>query len=150
MNDKELEQFNKEVEALSMAAYEEGKKDGENRDIVDALTGEEKSPQNRLFSKVIDLKDTTKASFLTTEELGAAEIPVRTSQWLSLYSEEMGNKGLAKMFNKEAEIILATALSKKGFLIDKATTQTKISRMGREITPEKKSFFGKSKKEEQY
>ena len=52
-----------------------------------------------------------------------ARLPVRTQQELANFCKLCGMKDFARMFESEAQIVLATSLSKEGFLDKLAVTQ---------------------------
>jgi len=99
------------------------------------------------FMKIIALKNNAKTAFLNEDELGYSKIPVRTNLELANYCKAMGNKGYADYFIDEAQIMLSTSLSRKGFLIQQAVTQRKESEFKTRIpVTQRKGFF--TKKEE--
>ena len=68
-----------------------------------------------------------KTANLTSDELGLAKIPVRTNLEIASYCEFMGMKGFAEVFMEDAQIVLATSLSREGFLAKLAVTTQKFS-----------------------
>jgi len=125
--------------------------------IASAMKGNEPTTDDKqsvpafLFN-VATADDSTKIGNLDdskeNNELGSPKHNVRGSLRLARISNQiMGNTYFTKWFNSEAESTLATSLSKQGFLVRQATTQTKqIS----DITKRRKinkGWFG-SKKEE--
>jgi len=106
--------------------------------------GEEKVGIFHFFNEVLKTGDTSKVSNLDDK----TELPsVRLLQSTALYSEEMGLTLVADYLRKEAEIVLATADSKKGFLIQQIVTQKKELKTKSGDTRGKKGWF--KKKEEQ-
>lgn len=101
------------------------------------------------FKYVLRLKNTIKTGNLTETELGVAEFPVRTSKWLALFSESMGNKGFAKLFDGEAEIITASSLSRKGFLPKLAVTTNKVTTVGSRGSGRRRGLFSRKEREDE-
>lgn len=84
---------------------------------------EEKVNVYSYFKKVLAMKDNLKTANLKEEELGTVVTPVRTNEQIALYCESMGMKGFADYFKKESQILLASSLSRDGFLDKLAVTQ---------------------------
>jgi hypothetical protein len=110
---------------------------------------EQKETNITFFSRVIKTKDSTKVGNLSEEELGISRLPVRTYKELALQCNELfEEKEFGDFFDKQAEIQLATSLSKGGFLIKQVGTSRKEVA---DMTPQKKanpSYFKKKDKEE--
>jgi len=108
-----------------------------------APQAEEKQNIFSFFKRVIFMKDTTRTSNLTNDELGFTKIPVRTNLILSLYSEQMGLSGLSNHFMRESQIISDSSLSREGFLDKLAVTQKREmeSKTRRSNLPQKKGWF---------
>ena len=88
------------------------------------------------FRDVIRNKDSSKIGNLNDEELGMPQLPVRTLQELGMLSKEVFNRDtFADYFNEQAEIVLATSLSKSGFLIKQVGTSKKEIA---DVTPKEK------------
>ena len=109
---------------------------------------EDKQNIYNYFKKVIAMLDNTKTANLTDDELGVAKIPVRTNQELALYCEKMGMKGFADYFKNEAQILLATSLSREGFLDKLAVTQKRESEFKTKAPKVNKGWFQKKKQPE--
>lgn len=112
-----------------------------------ATAPEEKHNVHSFLTKVVENEDTTKIGNLSEEELGMPKLPVRSQQELALFAEATGQPFLAKFFKDEAEITLATSLSKEGKLIDLAVINRR--EVG-DVTKRKpnRGWFGMRKKEE--
>lgn len=116
-------------------------------------TAEDKQSVHTFLFNVATAEDTTKVGNLRDDkemnELGNPSHNVRGSLELARISELiMDNKIFTNWFKKEAEEILATSLSREGFLIKQATTQTK---QVADITKRRKinkGWFGSKKTEE--
>ena len=113
-----------------------------------APSPEEKHNVHTFLFRVATADDSTKVANLSAEELGSPTHPVRALKDYRLIAREiMNNEFIAKFFEQEAEDVLATSLSKEGFLDRLAITQT---RQIADITKQKKenkSWF-KSKKDD--
>jgi len=92
---------------------------------LDYPTAEEKQNMFAIFKFIINQKDNTKTSCLTEPEIGLARFPVRTNLQIAHYCNKMGMSGVGKFFNDEAQILNATSLGRKGFLINQIVTQKK-------------------------
>lgn len=119
---------------------------------------EEKQNIYNYFKKVITMRDNTKTANLTNEELGLAKIPVRTNQEIALLCEALGmgnisegdkeGRGFAGYFQREAQILLGTSLSREGFLNKLAVTQKRELDTTKTKRPlVKKGWFAKKEKE---
>jgi hypothetical protein len=92
------------------------------------------------FTKVITNDDSSKVGNLNEEELGVPHLPVRTFQELGLLCKEVFNRPtFADYFNKQAEVILSTSLSKEGFLLRQVGTARKEIA---DVTPRQKKNSG--------
>lgn len=85
--------------------------------------GKEKQTVFSFFKKIISLKDSSKVANVTKYELGAPSITVRTWQDLASYCVIEGLDIVAGYCMDQSEIILATSLSKDGFLDTLAVSQ---------------------------
>jgi hypothetical protein len=103
---------------------------------------EEKHGIFSFFHKILETSDTSKAGNVD-EELNS----VRIMQSTALYAKEMNLDLIKDYLNKEAEILLATSLSKKGFLV-KALITTKKEMKAYMPSEKKKKSGWFSKKEE--
>lgn len=98
-------------------------------------------------------KDTTKIGNLRDDkdlnEIGNTNYTVRGAKQMALIAEDiMDNDYFRNFFDKEAEITLSSSLSREGFLVRQASTQTK---QVADITKRRKinkGWFGKQKVEE--
>ncbi len=118
-----------------------------------APTQEDKHNIHTFLNNVAVSEDTTKTANLRDDkdlnELGIPIYTVRGAKEMALISDKiMDNEYFKEYFEKESENTLATSLSREGFLIKQATTQTKqvadITRR-RKIN---KGMFGAKKIEE--
>jgi len=95
-----------------------------------APTQEDKHNVHKFLFDVVMAKDTTKIGNLQVDkdinELGTPEHTVRGSKSMQLIADKiMDNNYFSEYFEQEAEDTLATSLSREGFLIKSAVTQTK-------------------------
>ena len=108
---------------------------------------EEKVSVLQFLKDIITQKLNIKTGNLTLQELGEAKIPVRTNLELASYCEFMGMDSFAKVFEEDAQRILATSLSRGGFLpILAVTTKKETSTSLQKVAApakEKRGFFRK-------
>jgi len=79
-----------------------------------------------LFWKVIKITDSSKVGNLDKAELGHLNISVRDCQKIALLALQLDHPDFAKFFIGQAEIILATSASKKGWLTELFVSQKKL------------------------
>ena len=131
MNDEMNEQTMNEVESEEL------------REFIRKV-GEEKGIDN-FFLEVIRNKDSLKIGNLTTSEIGLPEVPLRTIVELADDCDSVPSlSSFAKDFKKKAIDMIATSLSKEGFLIKARITQKKelLGTDKRKERP-KKGLFGR-------
>lgn len=80
-----------------------------------------------LFKRIIGLKNSTKVSNLDKRELGMLDLSVRNCQYLAQLGTLMNDKSFNTFFMDKSEIILATAMSKKGWLPELIVSQKKYT-----------------------
>lgn len=84
---------------------------------------EQKSNKHTFLTDVVKSNDTTKTGNLDIEEIGNPKLPLRTYKELALFCNEVWEqKEWGNYFNKKAEILTSTSLSKGGILIKLAVT----------------------------
>ena len=110
---------------------------------------EAKHNVHTFLNNVLETKDTTKVGFLSETELGSPIHSVRAYKELALISNVIiGNPLFEKYFSVEGENTLASSLSRNGFLVKMAITQTrKIEDMTKPKGENKGWFKGKGNKE---
>ena len=97
------------------------------------------------FNKILKTKDTIKVSNLSESELNA----FRLLRNLALFAEKMGWDLVAEYLKGEGEVMLASALSKRGFFINAAITQKREQRIGTKPVREvKRGWFRPAQTEE--
>lgn len=114
-----------------------------------APQADEKYNTHLFLHRVATADDTTKVGFLTEAEVGKPKYPTRALKEMALISSDLiENQDLAKYFEKEAEIITSTSLSREGFLVRQATTTTKqiADVTKKSMAKENKSWFKKKDK----
>ncbi len=117
-----------------------------------ASSVEERQNVHTFLFNVASAKDTTKIGNLRVEgeidELGVPRNSLRGIKELELISERiMSNKFFKNYFKKRAENILATSLSREGFLVRQGTTQTKQVADVTRRRKVNKGWFGKKTEE---
>jgi len=103
-----------------------------------------------LFWKVATVDDSSKVGNLDKTELGMLDISVRDCQHIAKVAELLGHHGFALWMREQAQIVLRTSASKKGWFTELFVTAkrfaSKEKKLGLPITQEgKKSFWGKNK-----
>ena len=99
------------------------------------------------FNNVLGLKNSTKVANLDKRELGAPDISVRSCENLSKLGELLHNKSYQDYFRSKSEVVLATSMSKKGWLPELVVSQKRFTQ--RNVQPmlasvQKKGLFNKS------
>jgi len=112
---------------------------------VTASQEEEKHNTHRFLHDVATAEDTLKLGNLKEEEVGIPTLSVRTLKELQLYSEEIaGEKEWGGYFDKRAEILTSTSLSKDAKLIDLAVIKrSEVANVSKPRRKESKSWFKK-------
>lgn len=80
-----------------------------------------------LFKEVLKKSDTTRVSNLTKEELGILPISVRGAQWISLVARTFKHEGVAKFFDKQANLITTSAMARNGWFSELFITSKKFA-----------------------
>lgn len=108
---------------------------------------EEKGIDN-FFLEIVRAEDTTKIGNITEDELGTPPLPIRTLKELANDCDLIPSmSSFAKSFRTESENILASSLSKEGFLIKARITQKKEF-LEKSKKKRRAGLFGFGKKEE--
>lgn len=112
-----------------------------------ATVQEEKHNAHTFLNAVATAEDTTKVGFLKEEEVGIPKLSARTLKGLALYCKDIGGEDeWAEFFNKSAEILTSTSLSKDGFLDNLAIVQRReISNLTPKPRKINKGWFGRRK-----
>lgn len=97
------------------------------------------------FRHILGIKDSSKVSNLDRRELGMLDLSVRNSEHLATLGKLLHNKSYEEFFMAKAEITLATAMSKKGWLPELVVSQKRFSSrtvQPMQLQPSKKGFLG--------
>jgi len=97
------------------------------------------------FMRILGIKDSSKVSNLDKRELGMLDLSVRNCEYLAQLGTMLSNKSYEEFFMNKAEITLATAMSKKGWLPELVVSQKKFSQrtvQPMNLQPSKKGFLG--------
>jgi len=108
-------------------------------------TGPSKDSIFKFFREILERADSSKAANVDKYELGYLPLPVRAYQSIAHYCEMRGLGLWQRWAMGKGEIILATSLSKKGFLPQLFVTQIKREQKGPSSRVVEKGFFGKKK-----
>ena len=80
-----------------------------------------------LYWKVINMKDSSKVGNLDRQELGMLDISVRDLQKIAMTAIILGEPKFAEWLTNQAQIILKTSSSKKGWLTELFVTVKKFA-----------------------
>lgn len=95
--------------------------------VPDYVSQEDPGNLFTLFKNVLKLKDNSKVGNLAKLELGDLMISVRDCKKIALLATSLGHDTFAKFFQDQAEIILQTSASKKGWFVSLFVTSKKLS-----------------------
>ncbi len=104
-----------------------------------------------LFWKTILVDDSSKVGNLDKTELGMLDMSVRDAQYIADVAERLGHIGFALWMREQAQIILRTSASKKGWLTELFVTAkryaSKEKRLGlpNQVEQSKKPFWARNK-----
>lgn len=103
-----------------------------------------------LFWKTINIEDSSKVANLDKTELGIVRMSVRDCQNIAIVAKKLGHDGFADWMNAQAQVILRTSASKKGWLTELFVTAKRFASKERKmglpegfVTQEKKSLWGR-------
>lgn len=114
-------------------------------------TPEEKYNVHLFLHRVATSDDTTKVGFLADDEVGKLKHPVRSLKDFALIATAiMDNDYVKNYFLNRSEIFTSTSLSRDGFLVKQATTQTKRIADISPKSKEKRSWFKKKEEEPKF
>ena len=108
-------------------------------------TPDEKFGLYQFFANVLKKRDSTKVSNLVPEELESVRILLRGATYFNIKGADLITSWLAA----KAEIINASALSKKGFFVQAAVTSRKDVHLGTRRRPKRRLFGGGGGQEQQ-
>lgn len=120
----------------------------EIRDFIRSM-GEDKGI-DKFFIEVVNNDDNLKIGNVTQEELGMPQLPLRTMVELGNDCEDIPSmSSFARDFKRQSLGLIATSLSKEGFLIKARITQKKeLMNTDKRKTRTKRGLFGKKEEEE--
>ena len=107
-----------------------------------------------LFCKVLTIKDSSKVANLDKNEIGMLDMSVRDMQRIALVAKTLGHTGFANWMNSQAQIVLRTSSSKKGWFTELFVTAKKFSskekrmgmpEIGTQQPEQKKGFWNRFK-----
>ena len=79
-----------------------------------------------LFKRVLKLKDNSKVANLDKQELGMLNYTVRDSQMINVLATKLGYPLVGEFFGQQAEVVLKTSASKKGWFTELFVSQKKF------------------------
>jgi len=106
-----------------------------------------------LFKETLVMKDSSKLGNLDAKELGMLDISVRDAQHIAQTARELGEKDFAVWMDRQAQIILTTSASKKGWLTELFVTAKRFASKEKRLgiggetpqAPQNKSFWDRVK-----
>lgn len=101
----------------------------------------------RFFKYLLALGDSSKTGNLSVPELGQLKLHVRGYRDIAAYARSEGLSDVANYLDNKGEILLATSLSKKGFLPQLFVTQIKKEQKVKPTEEVKKKWFVSKKSE---
>lgn len=105
-------------------------------------TPEKKDGTLLFFRDLIKAKDSRKIANINNQELGITPISVRGYLNIANFCASQNlNPSITAYFNNRAEIVAATSMSHKGFLVNLAVTQIKREQKLMSQPEQKKGFF---------
>ena len=120
--DYELEEQQEDLQDVQQEVYE-----NQADDVSNVPTAKRTNDLYALFDKVRRAEDSTKVSNLDPKEIGSPDITVRASQKVALIANTFHHKKFAEFYKSQGELVLASALSKKGFFVDLFVTNKRFS-----------------------
>ena len=136
---------NETDEMLDMQDMEDDLRDRQES-ALDYPMPEVKDNVFKFFRELLRMKDSSKVGNLKKDELGSLLLPVRNYRDIGNYNESEGQEIVAAYLNLKAETILATSLSRDGFLPQLFVTQIKKEQKVRKHDVESKGWFNRNVK----
>jgi hypothetical protein len=148
MNPDEIEQDAEDIAEQSVENSMEAQEDY-SEDMSPNYS--EKEDLYSLFWKTIQIKDSSKVGNLDSKEIGMLDISVRDCQHIANTARTLGEPAFASWMDEQAQIILRTSASKKGWLTELFVTAkrfaSKEKKMGipgdTNVQPQSKNFWEK-------
>ena len=104
------------------------------------------------WEPLFEIEDSSKVGNLDKTELGMLNISVRDCQNIANVARILDHKGFADYMDQQAQLILKTSASKKGWLTELFVTAKKFASKERRLgmpndipIEQKKGFWGKNK-----
>jgi hypothetical protein len=126
----------------------------EDQQFLGVATGQkERESIFSFFKHILGIKDSSKVGNLNPKELGMLELSVRNNEYLAKLGYLLHNKSYHDFFMSNAEITLATSMSKRGWLPELVVSQKRFTSRSVQPTttgqPAKTGFLGLGKKRPQ-
>jgi len=126
----------------------------EDQQFLGSVTGQrERESIFSFFKHILGIKDSSKVGNLNPKELGMLDLSVRNNEYLAKLGYLLHNKSYHDFFMSNAEITLATSMSKRGWLPELVVSQKRFSTRNIQptttTTPQKTGFLGLGKKRPQ-
>lgn len=139
MDEEEAAEMSRDISDVELAKEIEG--------LIGATPrADDKANAHTFLTKVAESDNTTKTGNLSDIELGMLPLTERSYKELALISGDiMGNDYFMNYFNKEAEILTATSLSKEAKLIELAVIQRREFSRGEHKSRKQNSGWFKKK-----
>ena len=122
----------------------------EDQQFLGSVTGQrERESIFSFFKHILGIKDSSKVANLNPKELGMLELSVRNNEYLAKLGYLLHNKSYHDFFMSNAEITLATSMSKRGWLPELVVSQKRFTQRAVQPTtqsPPKAGFLGLGKK----
>ncbi len=134
--DEQIEELDKQLKGMGVDSKDYGYPEAPKKDSI-----------FKFFRDILNLKDSSKAANLSTAEIGNLALSVRKYQDIALYADSEGLDKVANYLLAKSQIVLATSLSKKGFLAQLFVTQIKKEQKLSKPGQKKKGWFSKPKEE---
>jgi len=106
-----------------------------------------------LFWKVLNIKDSSKVGNLERAEMGMLDMSVRDCEKIAMTARILGEPEFGKWLDNQAQIILATSSSKKGWFTELFVTAKKFASKEKRLgmpgevseggVPQKKGFWAR-------
>jgi len=115
-----------QIEKLGLTEEQQEDRIDEAEEYPDFPMPREEGNVFSLFKRVLKLKDNSKVGNLDTRELGMLNYTVRDSQMINVLAEKLGYPKLGLFFGQQAEVVLRTSASKKGWFTELFVSQKKF------------------------
>lgn len=140
MNEQDLDELEKQINELEASGLDEEMAGFAKPSMKDGIY--------KFFRELLHTKDSKKIGNLREEEIGKVRMGVRHYLDLALYAEAENLNKVGDYLRAKGENILATSMSRKGFLSQLFVTQIKRDQKVIPQQPQKKGLFGGGKQQE--